>query len=253
LQPRAGGHDQDVVAQCGPVPEVDPVVLHVDVVDPGLAVADAGAKLRPARAGYPPHVGPAERDEQQPGLVNVVTVAVRHDNLDGLRPVGSPQPVRDQRPAGAATEDDDPFHAANLVPGRIATSEALVPRPGDDPPGPVAAPCAATASAADSQYAVPPGPITRLPADPAVIRAVTEVAIAITYSRQPAPLHVQAGSSPDGQVGALATLTCDVRLWPGSLPAARCDARRWQRCSPLRTRSASTARSTGIFPGGCGW
>jgi hypothetical protein len=39
---------------------------------------------------------------------------------------------------------------------------------------------AVTASAADSQYAVPPGPITRLHTGPAVIRAVTEVAIAIT-------------------------------------------------------------------------
>ena len=127
LQPRAGGHDQHVVAQRGPVPEVYPVVLHVDVVDPGLAVADAGAELRPARAGYPPHVSPAERDEQQPGLVHVVSVAVHHDDLGGLRPAGPPQPVRDQRPAGAATEDDDPFHAATLVPGAPRTSGGVGP------------------------------------------------------------------------------------------------------------------------------
>jgi hypothetical protein len=36
------------------------------------------------------------------------------------------------------------------------------------------------------------------------------------------------------------------------LPAAYGDARRWQKCSLLRIRSASTARSIGIFPGGCG-
>jgi len=69
---------------------------------------------------------------------------------------------------------------------------------------------AVTASAADSQYAVRPGPITRLGAGPAaVIRVVTEVVITITYSRQLTP---QAHSSPDGQVGAFATLTWDVRL-----------------------------------------
>ena len=39
---------------------------------------------------------------------------------------------------------------------------------------------AATASPADSQYAVPPGPITRLRAGPAASRAATEVVIAIT-------------------------------------------------------------------------
>ena len=41
---------------------------------------------------------------------------------------------------------------------------------------------AATASAADSQYAGPSSPITRLRAGPAVSRAVTEVVIAITHS-----------------------------------------------------------------------
>jgi hypothetical protein len=55
-------------------------------------------QLPPARAGYPLHVGQAERDEQQPGLVHVGVVAIHHDDADGLRPVRPPQPVREQRP-----------------------------------------------------------------------------------------------------------------------------------------------------------
>jgi hypothetical protein len=113
-QLRAGRHDQDVVVQRVPVRQVHPVVLDVDVVDRGLAVGDAVMQLPPARAGYPPHVGQAERDEQQSRLVHVGVVAVHHDDVGGLRPVGPPQPVREQRPAGAATENDDPFHALNL-------------------------------------------------------------------------------------------------------------------------------------------
>ena len=58
---------------------------------------------------------------------------------------------------------------------------------------------AVTASAADSQYAVAPGPITRLRAGPAAIRVVTEVAIAITHSRQ---LLARLAPPRDGQVGA---------------------------------------------------
>jgi len=45
----------------------------------------------------------------------VAVVAVHHDDLGGLRAVGPPKSVRDQRPASAATDDDDPFHALNLV------------------------------------------------------------------------------------------------------------------------------------------
>ena len=71
-------------------------------------------QLPPARAGYPLHVGQAERDEQQAGLVHVGVVAVHYDDVGGLRPVRPPQPVREQRPAGAATEDDDPFHTLSL-------------------------------------------------------------------------------------------------------------------------------------------
>ncbi len=114
-QLRAGGHDQDVVFQRGPALEVNPVVIGVDAVDPGLAVRDAGPELPPARPGYPPHVGPPERDEQQPGLVHVVVVAVHHDDLGVLRAAGPPQPVRDQRSAGAATQDHDAFHDVNLL------------------------------------------------------------------------------------------------------------------------------------------
>ena len=117
-QPGAGRHDQDVVVQRVAGTEVHPVMLDVDVVDAGLAVDDAGAELPPARPRDPPHVGPAERDEQQPGLVHVIIVAVHHDDLDGPRVVRPPQPVRDQRPAGAATEDNDPFHTVTLGPGQ---------------------------------------------------------------------------------------------------------------------------------------
>jgi hypothetical protein len=133
-QLRAGGHDQDVISQHGPALQVHLVARHLDTVDPGLAVADAGAELAPARAGYPPHVGQAERDEEQSGLVHVAVVAVHHDDLRGLRAVGPPQPVRDQRPAGATTENDDSLHGANLVRTRRRGQRRWSPDSGSDGP-----------------------------------------------------------------------------------------------------------------------
>ena len=110
------------------------------MVDPGLVEADAGAELAPARAGQPTRLGPAERHEQQAGLVDVAVVAVDHDDLGVLRRGSPPQPVRDQRAAGAAAEDDDPFHTRRSRPGALAWSGALVPGTGDDPPGSLPAP-----------------------------------------------------------------------------------------------------------------
>jgi hypothetical protein len=77
---------------------------------------------------------------------------------------------------------------------------------------------AATPSAADSQYAAPPGPITRLGADPVgtwTIRVIP-VAIALTRSHQLTPKHVQAGSAADGRVGQM-------------VPVARPDGPKWGR------------------------
>ena len=56
------------------------------------------------------HVGLAERDEQQAGLIHVAVVGVHHDDLHLGRAVRPAQPVRGERPAGASTQDDDAFH-----------------------------------------------------------------------------------------------------------------------------------------------
>ena len=88
----------------GPRPRKKRVIMcHgvFDVVHPGLPEGDTGMQLPLSRTDDVPHVGPAERHEQQPGLVHMVAVAVHHDNLSFVQVVYPPQPVGGQRAAGS--------------------------------------------------------------------------------------------------------------------------------------------------------
>ena len=140
LQPDAAGDDEHVVGQNRAVVEQDLVPLDPDRVDLALVEDDPVAELPPARAHDLVELREPERDEEQPGLVDVAVVAV--DDVDlGLVGVEAPaQPVGDHRAAGAAAEDDDLLarHGLRLAPaGRAAIgasselpSENYAQRPG---------------------------------------------------------------------------------------------------------------------------
>ena len=116
-QARTGGDHQDVVAEHGPVIEMHAVSGHIDVVHPGLPEGDTGMQLPLSGTDKVSHVGPAERHEQQPGLIHMVAVAVHHDNLGLVRVIGPPEPVGGQRAAGAPAQDHDSLHKIIFVNG----------------------------------------------------------------------------------------------------------------------------------------
>jgi hypothetical protein len=89
---------------------VHPVGGGVHPVDGGAAQRHAGPELLAPGADQVGHVGVAERDEQQPRLVEMAVVGVHHDDLRLVRLVLPAQPVGGQCAAGAAAQDDDAFH-----------------------------------------------------------------------------------------------------------------------------------------------
>ena len=80
-QSGAGGDDEDVVGEGGTAGEVHLVGLDVDMVDAGLDEPDPVVELPFPGAHDVLGVGEAERDEQQPRLVDVAVVLVDHDDL----------------------------------------------------------------------------------------------------------------------------------------------------------------------------
>jgi hypothetical protein len=103
-QPGSGGDDQDVVAQHTAVFQHDPVPLDVDPVHAAVAVADTTVQLTHPGPREIPRLSDAERQEQQPRLIDVVVVAVNNRDRH-IRTQLAPQPVRRDRAAGTATEN----------------------------------------------------------------------------------------------------------------------------------------------------
>jgi hypothetical protein len=83
------------------------VALDVDVVDRALVVLDVAAQLLRAGADDVLRVREPEGDEQQPRLVDVPSVLVDDGDPRLVGSVCTPEPVCDERAAGAATQDDD--------------------------------------------------------------------------------------------------------------------------------------------------
>ena len=106
----SGGHHEDVVVQRLPVVEVHAVAGQVDPFHPGHPEGDAVPELPLPPPGEAGHVTPAERDEQEAGLVHMLSVLVDDHDLGGLAGVGPPQPVGGQGPACATTQDHDALH-----------------------------------------------------------------------------------------------------------------------------------------------
>lgn len=113
-QPGAGGDYQHVVAERGPVAEVHLISGQVDVVYADLAEADTRVQLPVPRPDKPFGLGQPERDEQQPGLVDMIVVLVDHHDLGLTRAIHPPQTVGRDRPARPATENHDTLHIFNL-------------------------------------------------------------------------------------------------------------------------------------------
>ena len=80
LQTHAGGHDEHVVREDSAVVEQHLVALDPDLRDLVLMEDDAVAQLAPTRSHDLVHVREAERNEEQPRLVDVAVVAV--DDVD---------------------------------------------------------------------------------------------------------------------------------------------------------------------------
>jgi hypothetical protein len=66
---------------------------------------------RTDQAGRP---GQPERHEQQARLVHVLVVGIDDDDLHRVTVQQPPQPVSQQRPAGAAAQDHDSLHSSML-------------------------------------------------------------------------------------------------------------------------------------------
>ena len=134
-QLRAGGHDQDVVIQRVAVRQVHSGRSRRRRGRRGLAVGDAVMRLPPARApcGYPLHVDQAERDEQQSRRWYTWASSRSTDDVGGLRPVGPPQPVREQRPPVPPPRMTIRFMPSTSA-GTPPWSGSLVPGTGDDLP-----------------------------------------------------------------------------------------------------------------------
>ena len=79
----------------------------VDAVDLGLDVVHVAVELSLARTHEVLGVGEAERDEQEPRLVDVGVVAVDDRDLGLAGRVHAPQAIGHDRAAGAAAEDED--------------------------------------------------------------------------------------------------------------------------------------------------
>ncbi len=107
LEDGASRHHQGVVLENGPAGQDHPVAVDVDVVDLGLDEPDPGMQLGTARAHDLVHRRQAEGDEEQAGLVHVAVVTIDHHDVCRLTGERLAEPVRHQRPAGAAAEDDD--------------------------------------------------------------------------------------------------------------------------------------------------
>ena len=105
-QAGAGGDDEDVVVEHRAVGEVDGTIAGLDPVDLGADEPDALVQLGAARPDDGVRVGKPERDEEQPGLVDVAVVLV-DDGDRGVIAEEPAEPVGDERPAGAPAEDDD--------------------------------------------------------------------------------------------------------------------------------------------------
>lgn len=102
----AAGDDQHVVGELCPTLQVDGVLRGLDAVDLVKAHLDALVQLVLTGLDELLRIGVAERDEQQPRLVEVAIVTI-HDGDLGAPPIHLLQAIGGQRAAGAATEDDN--------------------------------------------------------------------------------------------------------------------------------------------------
>lgn len=89
-QPRPGGDHEHVVAERRPVAQVHLVRGQVDPVYADLAEGDPGPQLPVPAPDDPAGIGEPERDEQQPGLIDVVVIPIDDDDLGVARAVDAP-------------------------------------------------------------------------------------------------------------------------------------------------------------------
>ena len=105
-QPGPACDDQDVMADLRTVFEVDRVRLDVHAFDFTCEEPYAVVKLVRTGADYVPGFGHAEGQEEQAGLIDVVTLAVDHGDL-GIVAVLPVETVRRQGTAGSGSDDRD--------------------------------------------------------------------------------------------------------------------------------------------------
>jgi hypothetical protein len=109
------GDDQGIVGKQRSIGQRDAMCVDRDRLDLALVEDDAVVQLTPAGTHDLVHVGEAERNEQQTGLVDVLVVEVDDVDLDRVGIEGSSQPVRDHGATGARSKNHNPPHRHALI------------------------------------------------------------------------------------------------------------------------------------------